>query len=294
VSLPEVAALDGAAPLLASSTVVALLEQPEIADRSLLVGEVVYFRFCREHRQTLYKSVHVTPGQHPLHTFTGKGRDRLTLPTFLRARNEPQLLEVLLRHTDVIHTKDGKLYPPLKGLADASFFFFTPAPLANLAAPPPSSITRGGSVSAVLQSITATTRPLRKECDFQHGNKLLGRFWYCPHALERLAERSTAVSDVEWVIGHGDRYNTLQRGRVMHFSRTHQLAVIFEFSTGTVVTVLPGMTLAKFQYWLAKRDSATDLEKEEAKQKSILSVRLARGQKPLTKKDLRLGTLRVD
>jgi hypothetical protein len=128
----------------------------------------------------------------------------------------------------------------------------------------------------------------------QPRNKLIGRYWYCSHALERMAERKVGVDKIEWTITHGDRWNTLIRGRYLHVSMEKHLGVVYEERTGTVITVLKSMNEEKLKRWKAKRDNATKEDIQKAKEKSIRMMQFNKEQKPLTKREVKHGSSELE
>ncbi len=125
-------------------------------------------------------------------------------------------------------------------------------------------------------------------------NKLIGTYWYCDHALLRMSERNISADKIEWTINHGDRYNTLVKDRQLCVSLPKHLGVVFDSKRGTVVTVLKSMNEEKLKRWLEKRSSATEEDRKKAEAKYERYAGLNEGQKPVSKKDLRIGTLRID
>ncbi len=93
----------------------------------------------------------------------------------------------------------------------------------------------------------------RKESDISRKKKATKKIIKTLHVKDRMIERSISNETMEWVIRHGDQYNTTERDIKLKVCTSREVAVIFDQTTKTIITAYP-MNKDALKKWLLKRD----------------------------------------
>ena len=75
---------------------------------------------------------------------------------------------------------------------------------------------------------------------------------YTDHIKKRMAKRQVNSKSIEWVVRHGDRYNTL-KGTQLCVDTNKKIAVIMNQTTKALITVYTNFDSDRLNCWLEQR-----------------------------------------